>query len=74
MFLAGHNIKFALLKHDLKQVWLIEQLKNRGITTDKTELSSVLSGARTGPKAELIINTSNEIISSYDKKHNKSKG
>lgn len=66
MFLAGHNIKIDLCKRNLTQVWLCEQLANRGINTDKSELSSVLSGTRRGQKADLIIKTSQDIISSYD--------
>ena len=50
------NIRSRLKKHQLTQVWLINQLGLRGIVTDKTEMSSVLAGTRSGSKAstELI--------------------
>lgn len=69
MFVPGHDIKFDLFKRNLTQVWLAEQLQIRGINTDKSELSSMLSGARTGPKADLVIETSQKIICDYDKEH-----
>ena len=40
------DIRNRLKKHQLTQVWLINQLSFHGIITDKTEMSSVLSGAR----------------------------
>lgn len=51
------DIRFRLQKHNLSYVWLISQLRLRGVVTDKTEMSSVISGARSGPKAERIIQT-----------------
>ena len=44
------NIRERLRKHSLSYVWLISQLRMRGIVTDKTEMSSVISGVRTGQK------------------------
>ena len=35
------DIRSRLKKHQLTQVWLINQLGLRGIVTDKTEMSSV---------------------------------
>ena len=49
------NIRSRLKKHQLTQVWLINQLGLRGIVTDKTEMSSVLAGTRSGSKADAII-------------------
>ena len=46
------NIRSRLKKHQLTQVWLINQLGLRGIVTDKTEMSSVLAGTRSGSKAD----------------------
>lgn len=52
------NIRERLKKHKLSYVWLIGQLALRGIVTDKTEMSSVISGTRNGTKADAIIELS----------------
>ncbi len=39
----------------------------RGITTDKTEMSSVIAENRKGAKAEKIIRCSLKILSDYEK-------
>ena len=44
-----------LKQHRLSFVWLIFQLEQRGIVTDKTEVSSVFAGTRKGAKAHAII-------------------
>jgi hypothetical protein len=38
----------------------------RGIVTDKTEMSSVISGVRNGAKADSIIQTANDILDIYE--------
>ena len=60
------HIKISLYKNALTGVWLQKQLENRGIKTDKSELSSVLSGSRKGPKAVTIINTAIEVLRDYE--------
>lgn len=62
MFDAGRKIRVALAACGRTQVWLIGELRLRGILTDKTEMSSVLSGTRIGPKADRILTTSAEIL------------
>lgn len=59
-------IRVALAKNELRQIWLINRLEEKGIVVDKTELSSVLSGARRGKKAESIIITSADILHRYE--------
>lgn len=61
------SIRERLQKHSLSYVWLIAQLGNRGVKTDKTEMSSVVAGTRTGDKADSIIQTANSIIDEYEK-------
>lgn len=60
------NIRSRLKKHQLTQVWLINQLGLRGIVTDKTEMSSVLAGTRSGSKADAIIELSHDILDKYE--------
>lgn len=65
------NIRERLKKHKLSYVWLIGQLALRGIVTDKTEMSSVISGTRNGTKADAIIelaeveNQSEKALNTY---------
>jgi hypothetical protein len=60
------NIRERLKKHKLSYVWLIGQLALRGIVTDKTEMSSVISGTRNGTKADAIIELSMDILDKYE--------
>lgn len=60
------NIRERLKKHKLSYVWLIGQLALRGIVTDKTEMSSVISGTRNGTKADAIIELSIDILDKYE--------
>ena len=62
MFKEGNNIKVGLAQIARTQVWLVGKLRERGTVTDKTELSSVLAGTRKGPKADTILQLSEEII------------
>lgn len=62
-------IREKLGKFSLSQVWLINELEEKGIITDKTELSSVIKGTRRGPKATEIINLSVEILENYEEKY-----
>lgn len=59
-------IRERLKKQHLSFVWLIEQLRHRGIITDKTEVSSVFSGTRTGLKADTIVSTAKYILDDYE--------
>lgn len=61
------SIRMRLRRHTLSYVWLINQLRMRGIITDKTEMSSVMSGVRIGTKADSIIQTAGEILDDYEK-------
>lgn len=65
MIEVGRKIRIMLFENGLTQVWLIGKLRERGIVTDKTEMSSVLKGTRVGNKADLILQTSVEILNEY---------
>lgn len=60
------SIKTRLVKNTLTQVWLINRLEDEGLSTDKTELSSVLAGTRHGAKAETILKFADSILSRYE--------
>ncbi len=60
-------IRVKLTEFNLTQVWLRNELEERGIVTDKTEICSVLKGSRKGAKADSIIANSVEILEKYEK-------
>ena len=62
------KIRLMLYRNTLTNAWLINRLEERGIITEKTEMSSVLRGVRKGAKAETIIKTSLEILDDYESK------
>lgn len=57
-----------LKKSKLTQVWLINQLRERGIVTERSEISAVFAGTRNGLKVEAILNTTNDILDEYETK------
>lgn len=61
------RIRLMLYRNSLTNTWLINRLEDNGVKTDKTEMSSVLRGTRSGAKAELIINKSLDILNYYEK-------
>lgn len=63
-----NNIRNRILDNRLSYKWLIYQLENRGIITDKSEISSVFAGTRKGKKADSIIQNTNDILNDYESK------
>ena len=61
------RIRMMLYRNTLTNTWLINRLEEKGINTEKSELSSVLRGVRKGAKAESIIKASIEILDFYEK-------
>lgn len=59
------TVKNLLSANCLTQKWLINRLKQSGLESCSTELSSVLAGRRKGKKAELLIATSLQILTDY---------
>lgn len=62
------RIRLMLYRNTLTNAWLVNRLEERGVITEKTEISSVLRGVRKGAKAESIIKTSLEILDDYESK------
>lgn len=61
------RIRMMLYRNTLTNAWLINRLEEKGINTEKTEMSSVLRGVRKGTKAKNIIKASIEILEFYEK-------
>ena len=62
------RIRLMLYRNTLTNAWLVNRLEEKGVITEKTEMSSVLRGVRKGAKAETIIKTSLDILSDYEEK------
>ena len=60
--LRGNAIKAALASGGLKQLWLIEQLKEAGLPVYDTQMSAILAGRIKGPKAERVLSESERIL------------
>ena len=65
-----NQIKDRLKALGKSQVWLLFQLRERGIAIQPPELSSILSGANTYPKAERVLTVCDEILKGIEEKHN----
>lgn len=63
------RIRLMLYRNTLTNAWLVNRLEEKGVNTEKTEMSSVLRGIRKGPKAKTIIRTSLDILEKYEKKN-----
>lgn len=60
-------IKTKLVDYSLTQAWLINQLSKRGVITERSEFSAILSGTRTGNKVDEVLKMSLEILETYEK-------
>lgn len=63
---TAQAIRERLEKYVLPLNWLVRQIRLREITVDKTVLCAVLNGRRKGPKAEMLLKISLEILESYE--------
>lgn len=61
------KIKLLLWEYELKNSWLILQLKKRGIDVDKSTMSEILNGRREGEKARVIVENSLDVLKWYGK-------
>lgn len=61
------KIRFALMKNNLSNSWLINLLVKKGIPADKVNLSDALRGARRSERAQKIISAAAEIVDSYER-------
>lgn len=60
------DIRSRLYRNTLTQRWLINRLTERDVSTDQTELSSILAGVRKGPKSVKVLNACVEILDDYE--------
>lgn len=52
------------------QVWLLIELRKRGIVTQPPQLSNIINGLYTYPKAKMVSEACNEIITEVERIEN----
>lgn len=61
------GIKQRLSNIGKSQVWLLKMLRNQGIDTQPPQLSNIINGNYTYPKAIEVLNECDKIIQEYEK-------
>lgn len=62
----GEHLFHRLRSNHLSYTWLINALSDRGLTVDKSTMSSVVNGTINGPRAEKILEASHAVLDEYD--------
>lgn len=57
-----HNIKERLVDLGKSQVWLLKQLRAEGISIQPPQLSNIINGVYTYPKATVVLEKCEEVI------------
>lgn len=57
-----HNIKERLADMGKSQVWLLKKLREHGVITQPPQLSNIINGIYTYPKAKLIGEMCDNIL------------
>ena len=60
------HIQERMKKLGIKQVDLILELRKRGITVQPPEMSSIIRGVYTYPKATGVLNECDKILTEYE--------
>ena len=61
-----YNIKSRLDSLGKSQVWLLKKLRERGVTTQPPQLSNIINGIYTYPKAQLVGKVCDEILTEVE--------
>lgn len=62
------QIQERMKKLDIKQVDLIIELRKRGIVVQPPEMSSIIRGVYTSPKATTVLNACDQILAERESK------
>lgn len=62
-----HNIKERLTALGKSQVWLLKKLREKGIETQPPQLSNIINGIYTYPKAQDVLEECLKIIEDAEK-------
>lgn len=61
------QIQERMKQLDIKQVDLIIELRKRGIVVQPPEMSSIIRGVNTYPKAKKVLDECDRILSEYER-------
>lgn len=61
------HIQERMKKLGIKQVDLILELRKRGITVQPPEMSSIIRGVNTYPKAKRVLDECDRILREYER-------
>lgn len=62
------QIQERMKKLDIKQVDLILELRERGISVQPPEMSSILRGVYTYPKSKVVLDECEKILAEHEAK------
>lgn len=62
-----HNIKERLANIGESQVWLLRKLRERGIEVQPPQLSNIINGNYTYPKAQRVLALCNDVLTEVEK-------
>lgn len=62
------KVKGGVKRNSLTYTWLISQLADKGLLTDKYEMSATVAGTRLGAKADEILRLSVDILAEYEER------
>ena len=60
------TIKERLTKLGKSQVWLLKKLREREVNTQPPQLSNIINGNYTYPKAQMILGICNEVLTEVE--------
>lgn len=63
-----YQVQERMKKLGVKQVDLIMELRKRGITVQPPEMSSIIRGIYTYPKAKVVLEECDKILTEYESK------
>lgn len=64
----AEEIRQMITDNSLTYTWLIRQLAEEGLMTDKYEMSAILGRTRSGDKADEILRRSLDILKEYQER------
>ena len=61
-----YNIKERLTALGKSQVWLLQQLRNKGVSIQPPQLCNIVNGIYTYPKATTVLEECDKIIREFE--------
>jgi hypothetical protein len=61
------EIKEKLVKMKKSQVWLLQELRKKGIVTQPQQLCNIINGVYTYPKAKEVLSECETILAQYER-------